>query len=155
ATWAGPDNDFATTRDNVVLTDVTGTNGIYGFANLPTGLWNVAVTGGLPVGVTNTGDPDIIRDSMTTFVLGPTDLFLDKDFGYQGTNSLAGYVYRDFNVDGIREPNAVNPETGIGGVTITLSGIDTGGRKFTVVTFTAADGSYFFPGLPDGAYLIT
>jgi fimbrial isopeptide formation D2 family protein len=154
ATWAGPDDDLAMTDDNVILTAVTGINGGYGFADLPLGLWQVVVTSGLPAAVTNTGDPDGTFDSQTSFMLGVNQVLLDKDFGYQGNNSLAGFVYRDFDVDGLREPSGANPETGIAGVGITLRGTDTGGRRFTRTTMTATDGSYFFDGLPDGVYRV-
>lgn len=154
ATWAGPDNNLSTTADNVILTTPTGVNGIYNFTDLPGGLWRVAVTAGLPGGVTNTGDPDGTLDGQTTFALAIDDALVDKDFGYQGTNALAGYVYRDFTIDGIRQPANPNPETGIVGVTITLTAVDTAGNTFTRTAITAADGSYSFPGLPAGDYQI-
>lgn len=154
AEWAGSDGQFGT-GDEFTFTQITGTDGLYGFTGQPAGLWRVTVVGGLPAAVTNTGDPDGTFDGMTQFTLPALGSRTDIDFGYQGNNSLAGYVYRDFNVNGLREPNAVNPETGIAGVTITLNATFAAtGQQSTFTTTTAADGSYFFDGLPDGIFRI-
>lgn len=152
ATWAGPDNDLASAGDNVLLTTTTAADGLYGFTDLPAGLWQVAVTGGLPAGLANTGDPDGTFDGTTTFTLGINDNLTDQDFGYQGINSLAGFVYRDLDVDGLREPLG---ESGIAGVTVTLTGLLPGGAIFTLTTTTGPLGAYAFVGLPDGDYTIT
>lgn len=154
ATWFGPDGNPGG-GDDVVLTDTTDANGLYSFTALPGGEYQVVVTSGLPNGVVNTGDPDGTLDGQTTFRLGTTDNRTDIDFGYQGTNSLAGFVYRDFSVDGIRQPAGLNPETGIPGVTIALTGTDNVGNAITQTTVTGPDGSYSFVGLPTGDYLIT
>lgn len=155
ATWGGPDGDLATTADNATLTTVTGVDGIYGFTALPAGPWRVAVTAGLPAGLTNTGDPDGTFDSQYQFTLGNNEVRQDVDFGYQGNSSISGYVYRDYSIDGIRQPAAANPESGISGVTITLTGTDIAGNTITRTAVTAADGSYSFAGLLAGDYTIT
>jgi fimbrial isopeptide formation D2 family protein/uncharacterized repeat protein (TIGR01451 family) len=154
AVWAGNDGTFGT-GDEQTFTQTTGANGRYVFLSTPPGLYQVSVTAGLPPAVTNTGDPDLIKNGATVFSLGDNQLRLDIDFGYQGNNSLAGFVYRDFNVNGLREPTAAKPETGIVGVAITLNAtFVTTGQQLIFTTTTAADGSYFFDGLPDGAYRI-
>ncbi|MCE9533941.1 MAG: DUF11 domain-containing protein, partial [Planctomycetes bacterium] len=71
------------------------------------------------------------------------------------TGSISGYVYRDYSVDGIRQPAATFPETGIGGVLITLAGTDIVGSPVNLTTTTAADGSYTFIGLAAGTYTLT
>lgn len=72
---------------------------------------------------------------------------------------LSGRVCQDTSNDGICQGG----ETGIGGVTITLSGTTTAGG-IDICTFiapasctvtTAADGSYSFPNLPAGTYTLT
>lgn len=57
--------------------------------------------------------------------------------------SLSGRVYIDINDNGLDEG-----ETGIGGVTITLTGTDINGNPVTRTVQTAPDGSYSFTGLP-------
>jgi uncharacterized repeat protein (TIGR01451 family) len=65
--------------------------------------------------------------------------------------SLGGYVYHDRNGDCLREPG----ESGIPGVTITLTGIVPCGSPVTLVTVTDGNGQYSFTGLPPGAYTVT
>jgi fimbrial isopeptide formation D2 family protein/uncharacterized repeat protein (TIGR01451 family) len=154
ATWAGNDGAFGT-GDEFVFTRTTGSQGVYLFAGIPPGNYEVEVIGGLPTGVTNTADPDGITDSLTRFTLGGNELRLDIDFGYQGTTSVAGFVYRDFSIDGIRQPVAMQPETGIAGVTVTLLGTLNTGAAITITRVTGADGSYSFTGLPAGNYRLT
>ena len=64
--------------------------------------------------------------------------------------SLSGYVYRDFNNNGIRETG----ETGINFVRITLTGTNDLGAVF-VETFTDTEGFYHFDDLRPGNYTIT
>lgn len=58
--------------------------------------------------------------------------------------SVGGNVYYDANNNGIFDPD----ESGIGGVTVTLSG------TVDAYTQTNADGSYSFSGLPPGTYTL-
>lgn len=136
------------------LTRTTGARGRYVFTGIPGGVVYTVTVSNLPAAVTNTFDRDGNRNGQTTFLLGANETVLDADFGYQGNNSLAGFVYRDFNVNGLREPAGVNPETGIPGVPVTLTGTDTKGNPFTRTATTAADGSYLFDGLPDGDFVL-
>ena len=55
--------------------------------------------------------------------------------------SLAGIVYNDVNGTGVY--NSAN-DTGISGVTLTLSGTTTGNASVTATTTTASDGTYSF-----------
>jgi len=64
--------------------------------------------------------------------------------------SLSGYVYFDANNNGNRDPG----ETGYGGVTVLLSGVDTFGRTVSMSTTTASNGYYIFTGLAQGEYFI-
>ncbi len=59
-------------------------------------------------------------------------------------SSVAGVVYTDLNNDGIKGGG----ETGIAGVTITLSGTDIYGNPVSRTQITAADGTYSFANLP-------
>lgn len=71
------------------------------------------------------------------------------------TSSLSGFVYRDYDLSGERNLTGANPDTGIGGITVTLTGTDLDGRPVTRTTTTAADGSYRFEALGGGTYTIT
>ncbi|HUH56329.1 MAG TPA: SdrD B-like domain-containing protein [Rhodanobacter sp.] len=64
------------------------------------------------------------------------------DFG-ELTGGIAGVVYADANNDGVRDPG----ETGIGGVSVRLTGTDIDGKPVDVTVATGADGSYAFAGL--------
>src|SRR5207302_1466050 len=66
----------------------------------------------------------------------------NNTFGELG-GTVTGTVFIDLNNDGIRQAG----ESGIGSVTITLTGTDTTGAAVSLTTTTAADGSYSFTGL--------
>jgi len=150
-TWAGPDGDLCTRKDNVTLYTTTDEYGYYSFEGLPAGVYQVEVVCGLPDGVTNTGDPDGDFDGETILKLKAGRTRCDINFGYQGGSSLAGFVYRDLNEDGEYQTSS---ETGIEGVEVSLVGIDVAGNYVVRTTATAADGSYSFAGLLAGYYAI-
>ncbi|MCU0826024.1 MAG: hypothetical protein MUE52_01110 [Tabrizicola sp.] len=66
-------------------------------------------------------------------------------------SSIAGSVFRDFADDGALDGS----DTGIGGVTMTLTGTTVDGATITLTTTTAPDGSYSFDFLPEGTYSIS
>jgi uncharacterized repeat protein (TIGR01451 family) len=66
------------------------------------------------------------------------------------SSSLSGTVYRDFNEDAIK---AVT-DTGISGITMTLTGTSIDGTSITKTTQTDANGVYSFGLLPNGTYTI-
>ena len=93
--------------------------------------------------MTNTGDPDgtWTFDGITILTLAPGQVRNDIDFGYRGQQlPRPVLVYRDYSVNGLREPAAANPETGIAGVTVTLTGepMTIGHRVFTRTTVDRA-----------------
>ena len=145
----------------------TEPDGSYIFNNLPPGQYVVKVTP--PGGYTQTGDPDQFGlpcttcDNQTTtpVVLGPGDVFLNADFGYQITNtadrgSIGDLVFFDANGDGIFNGS----DYGVTGVTVVLAldsanpgVIDPG--EIIATTTTGANGAYLFPGLPlNKTYLV-
>jgi large repetitive protein len=69
------------------------------------------------------------------------------------SNSIGGTVYRDNNNNGVYEPGL--GETGVGGVTVTLSGTNQLNQAVNLTTTTAANGSYQFTGLRPGTYTVT
>ncbi len=65
--------------------------------------------------------------------------------------SVSGYVYRDVNRDGVRDAG----DTGLGQMTIELTGFDAQGNPVSRTTLTNADGSYTFTNLAAGTYQLT
>jgi uncharacterized repeat protein (TIGR01451 family) len=66
-------------------------------------------------------------------------------------SSLCGFVYNDFDNDGINDA----AEAGIPGTSVRLTGTDTLGRSVSATTTTASDGSYCFKTLDAGTYTIS
>jgi hypothetical protein len=64
------------------------------------------------------------------------------------TATVSGVVFADLNNNGRQEPF----ETGVPGVFVTLTGTDALGRPVSLITTTAANGSYSFTGVPPGNY---
>jgi uncharacterized repeat protein (TIGR01451 family)/fimbrial isopeptide formation D2 family protein len=67
------------------------------------------------------------------------------------SSSIAGQVFRDFEADGGDTPG----DTGIGGVTVTLTGTAFDGAPVSRTVTTAPDGTFTFDGLPQGDYTVT
>ena len=63
-------------------------------------------------------------------------------------NSVSGFVFHDANNDGVRDVG----ETGIPGVLVTLSGVDSNDNSVVRTALTRSDGSYEFTELPSGDY---
>ena len=67
------------------------------------------------------------------------------------TRSVSGYVYAEANNNGTKDAG----ESGLAGVTVTLTGTDANGHAVNLSTNTAVDGSYLFPNLAPGTYTLT
>jgi hypothetical protein len=149
--WFGADG-VAGGGDDVVSVSVTDSNGRYTFAGLPAGEYRATVDyGTLPPGLAQTYDPDAVLDGTTVLALSDGESHNDVDFGYTGTASLSGMVFRDTDNDGIRDAG----ESGIGGVgiTATWAGPDAVFGTPDDVKYRAnadAAGAYGFAGLPAG-----
>ena len=142
---------YAANGTTLLATTTTNENGQYFFGGLnPTATYVVKVdTVTLPGGLSNTVDPDGGTANQSTVNLatsGPTDL--GQDFGYEGTNTVAGTIWQDTDGDGV----LVGGETGRwAGVTVVL--YDTNGNVVATTT-TDANGNYSFGNLPDGTYTV-
>ena len=68
------------------------------------------------------------------------------------SSSIAGNVFRDFNANDVLDGGT---DTGIGGITMTLTGTDFDGNSVTRTVLSLADGSYNFDFLPSGTYTVT
>ncbi|HYD62083.1 MAG TPA: SdrD B-like domain-containing protein [Noviherbaspirillum sp.] len=97
------------------------------------------------------GNTDVIGK----IVLNAGNQLTGYNFGEKSAgNTLSGFVYVDANDNGIKEGD----EKGINGVTVRLTGTTASGDTVSVITTTAADGSYSFTNLqPSNAagYTIT
>lgn len=139
----------------ISLSTSTAADGTYTFTNLrpsgaggytltetqPAGIGDYAGTTGTQVG---TLGGTAALNQVTAIVLTSGQSGTGYDFRENAT-SLSGFVYVDANDNGVMDGG----ETGIAGVTITLSG------TASATTTTASDGSYAFLGLVGGTYTIT
>lgn len=151
-TWAGQDDDFATTADNYTTTALTSAAGVYGFANLGSGTYRVAVTAGLIAGVAPNYDLDGVATPETAdATLGIGQVRTDADFGYIGTAKFNGFVYIDSDNDGVKDPG----ELPIAGALVRLTGTDILGQVIDRTVATNGVGKYKFTGLLQGTYSIT
>ena len=141
-TITGP-NGFTATR-------VTGTDGIYSFANLPAGSYKVCVTP--PANNTQTYDLDgVATANCATVTLAADQVRTDVDFGYRSSTSaslgsIGDRVWNDPNCLGTQGSG----EAGLVGWTVNITG--TGG--YAATTTTGTNGIYGFPNLPAGTYTV-
>ncbi len=116
----------------------TGPDGSYLFnlatLGLPVGSYSVAQV--QPAGY-GTSTPS--SASVSVPITGVTGVNFGDTLG-----SLGGFVYLDANHDGRREPT----ESGLSGVTVTLTGTTSTGSILNLTLVTNADGSYRFDQLP-------
>ena len=138
----------------------TNSDGSYIFNDLPADSYVVVVNPAtLPDGFKQTADPDEFAmsasaaDNQTTspVVLGPGDVFLNVDFGYQPdtalVNSIGDTIFLDLNANAAEDAG----EPGISGVTLSLFN---GSGEPVASSTTDSDGKYLFEGLPDGDYSV-
>jgi len=150
-TWAGLD-DVPATGDEVLWIATADTDGLYSFADLPPGTFEVVVdTGGLPPGVEPSTDPDTLADGSSVLTLGPNESATDQDFGFRGEGAISGSVWVDVDSSGARG----GEEPGLAGVELTVSYLgpdEPVGEDATFVALTDGSGGYMVPGLPSGFF---
>ena len=152
-TWNGPDGTTGG-GDDVATATTTDSAGLWSIANLPAGSFRVQIdTADLPVGFTNTVDPDggTASRSALTLAAGATDI--SQDFGYRGNGSIGDTTWSDTDGDGTFD----SAEPGLGGVTVTLLKDVDGNASYETTVATAAtagSGVYSFAGLSAGDYSV-
>jgi SdrD B-like domain len=138
----------------VNLTQTTGADGSYRFANLLPGTYSLTESGAdnFLDGKDSAGSQGgtVGHDTITNIVLGAGVNGVNNNFGELQPARLSGFVFFDANDNGVREN-----EPGVGGTTVTLSGTDDHGATVSLTTATAGDGSFSFNNLRPGAYTIT
>jgi uncharacterized repeat protein (TIGR01451 family)/fimbrial isopeptide formation D2 family protein len=139
----------------VSLTTTTGVDGSYTFGNLRPGSYALTETqpGGLLDGldVVGTLGGTLANDSVSVINVAPGNDGTGYNFGELQGASISGAAYIDADNDGVFDAG----ETGLAGVTITLTGTDDLGNAVSLTTTTAADGSYSFGNLRPGSYTLT
>jgi uncharacterized repeat protein (TIGR01451 family) len=173
-TWGANGADDSKTVDDVAVTGVVNTTaggGNYSFTNLPRGTYTVTETqpadwgdGKETAGTSGGSAPnagftaDAADNRITVIQLAAGANATSYLFGERSA-SLSGRVCQDTNDDGVCQAG----ETGVAGVTITLTGTTTA-SNINICTFiapalctarTATDGSYSFANLPAGTYTLT
>jgi hypothetical protein len=126
--------------DGTTASTTTNPDGSYSFTGLPPGSYVVTVGTG-PAGTT------LSTPATDNVTLTQGQVYTDADFGFTPLGSIGDFVWSDLNGDGIQDAG----ETGIGGITVTLTYPD----GTTATTTTNPDGSYSFTGLPEGNYTVT
>ncbi len=101
-------------------------------------------TGGTPTGVAT------LPSAITGIVVSAGQVSSNNLFGEISGAQINGRVWTDSNNNGLID----GTETGLVGVTITLSGTNDLGAAVNLSTTTAADGSYSFAGLRPGTYAV-
>jgi hypothetical protein len=146
----GTDNQGLAVR----LTQTTGADGLYTFANLAAGTYSLTESGagGFLDGKDTVGSQGGTADhnTITNIVLGSWVNGVNNNFGELQPASLSGFVFFDINDNGAREN-----EPGVSGTTITLTGTDDRGALVALTTAAAVDGSFAFNNLRPGIYTIT
>ncbi|SEN16681.1 conserved repeat domain-containing protein [Luteibacter sp. UNCMF331Sha3.1] len=147
----------ATDGSTVSFTKVTDNAGAYRFDFLPAGTYTITetqpATGWVDgVDVAGTAGGSAGNDVVTAIPLLANKAETGYDFGELPLSGIDGTVYRDLNNDGLI---AGAGETGIPGVSVTLTGTDDRGQAVNVTTVTTAAGKYAFDGLRPGTYTVT
>ncbi len=146
---AGPDGVFGTGDDVVAATTTSAGDGSYLFMGVPAGEYQVDVTdtGNLLTGYSLTQGPQSNPDPTYTIFMETGQSYLNADFGYQNPalHTISDRLWFDSNGDGTLDAG----ESGVPGVQVDL--LDASG-KVIATTMTAADGTFAFPGVPDGSY---
>jgi hypothetical protein len=134
---------------------MTGSDGSYQFTNVRPGTYTLTET---PPAHYLQGEDRIGSiggiagvDVFSSINVFPGAVGVNYNFGQLLPGSLAGFVYLDSNNNGIKDPG----ESGIAGVTLTITGTDNLGNAVSTAQTTASDGSYQFTNIRPGTYTLT
>ena len=125
--------DLVDDLNAIVGTTTTGPDGRYVFTNIAPGIYSVVEAQPLGYGSST-------LNTIGAVVVGADAVLENNNFG-ETLGSLAGTVYRDANNDGVQLGAG---ETGIAGVTITLTGLNVNGTPVNRTVLTDENGDYLF-----------
>ena len=120
---------------DVVATTISNPDGTYTFPDVPPGEFFVQETQPSTYGSSTVNVTPIVR-------IGTTPV-TNVDFG-ETLGRVAGFVYADGNSSGVRDGG----DTGIGSITVTLTGTDANGQPVNLTATTQPDGSYLIDNVP-------
>jgi uncharacterized repeat protein (TIGR01451 family) len=139
----------------VNLSTTTDANGDYKFDTLQQGTYSVTETppsGYLDGAITLGSVGGVVgTHAITSIQLAANTDATNYNFGELKGGSLAGFVYLDANDNGVMDTG----DTGIGNVTLTLTGTDDHNNPVTATTKSDTTGAYAFNTLRPGNYTIT
>ncbi|WP_026424185.1 SdrD B-like domain-containing protein [Actinokineospora inagensis] len=138
----------------VNLTTTTANDGTYSFTNLRPGEYSLVETQptGYADGSATPGDEGgtpVTPNVITGIGLDPNKTSVGYDFT-DNLNSLSGVVFQDNSKDGIKQVG----EPGIPDVVLHLTGTDVNSNTVNVTATTKANGTYLFPDLVAGNYVL-
>ena len=139
---------------SVTATTTTDANGYYQFTE-PPGTYAVSVVTPAGYAPTAAGKGTVATDSNPSLrgttpgalASGGSDQTID--FGFCKPVTIGDFVWNDANANGMQDAG----ETGIAGVTVTLTGTDGAGNPVTATATTDANGAYSFTE-PPGTYTV-
>jgi protocatechuate 3,4-dioxygenase beta subunit len=138
----------------VSLTQTTGADGSFSFTSLRPGTYALSEsnTGNYLDGKDTIGSQGGTagKDQLSNITLASGVVGANNDFGELQPTGLSGFVYVDVNDNGVKDAG----DTGIAGITVTLTGTDDLGHAVNLTQVTAADGSYSFNSLRPGTYAL-
>lgn len=151
-TLSGTDNQGTSVSRSVT----TQSNGSYIFTDLNSGTYKVVET--QPADFLDGKDAagsaggTVSNDHISNIQLNSGVAAVNYNFGERlmVKSSIAGSVYVDANDNGARDDG----EAGIGGVKVSLTGIDKQGNTVALTTNTQSNGSYIFTNLMPGTYKV-
>lgn len=139
----------------VLVQTVTGPFGLYLFTGLRPGTYTVTETQptNLIDGQEELGSLGgiVSNDQFREIVLTTGDAGIGYNFGELTPSVIHGFAYIDANNNGTRDA----AETGIPGVTVTLTGVDDRGQTVNRMTTTDTAGRYEFGHLRRGTYTLS
>ncbi|MDX1926069.1 MAG: SdrD B-like domain-containing protein [Pirellulaceae bacterium] len=155
-TGGGADGIINGVGDTVVST-TTSSTGAYSFTGLVPGTQYRAAFA-IPTGFTSASprklgsNASLDSDGLVSdiVILGSGQNNTTIDAGFYNDVRVGNYVWNDTDRDGFQD----STETGIGGVTLSLTGTSGSGASVNLTTTTAANGSYMFSALPPGTYQV-
>jgi protocatechuate 3,4-dioxygenase beta subunit len=138
----------------VSQSQTSAADGSFAFTNLLPGTYTLSETppAGYLDGKDSAGSAGglVGKNQIGTIHLGAGVDAVNYKFAEILPSGISGFVYVDNSDNGIKDAS----DPGIGGVTVTLSGVDDLGSAVNQTQTTAADGSYAFVNLRPGTYAV-